>query len=259
MTIKSKNPGHEVYISGFKLLGTFIPYNEGVDRASTINQLTGTLTTGKTYTEYLNELSENLQFKTILRDDVAESGYENVLKSVVATAKKTPVKVRFNNTSFMGMVTEFSISFPVEGYREYSWTIVESEPFKAVKKTFNTFNYKAAKTTTKSSSLAALPTSLKTLLACNPVYNCNAHGLKCVKAWQRQLKADGYYIHYLTDGWFCIYTRRETVKWQEHYKVKATGKVDKATKTKLIQRYLNTTKYSAAEKKKLLQQYSKAL
>jgi hypothetical protein len=259
MTINSNNPGHEVYINGFELLGTFIPYNEGVDRASTINQLTGTLTTGKTYTEYLNELSENLQFKTILEDSVAESGYEDVLKNVVAIAKQTPVKILFNNTSFMGMVTEFSISFPVEGYREYSWTIIESEPFVAVNKTFNTFNYKAAATPTKSSPLPALPTSLKTLLACNPVYNCSIHGLKCVKAWQRQLKADGYYIHYLTDGWFCIWTLRETIKWQKHYKIKATGKVDKATKTVLIQRYLNTTKYSASERKKLLQQYSKTL
>lgn len=260
MKLKSNNPGHEVYIDGFKLLGDFIPYNKSVDRESTINQITGDLTSGKTYTKYLGEKSEKLTFKTILPDKLAESGYENVLKSVVAKAKKTPVKVRFNGKVFMGMVQEFSISFPVESYREYKWIIVESEPFKPVYKKFNTFNYKKAATTTKSNTpTSSFPVSLKTLLDCKPVYNCAATGVTCVKAWQKQLKKDGYYIAYPADGNFCKYTLRETKKWQSHYKIKPTGKVDKATKLILLNRYLNTSKHSAAYKKMLLQQYSKNL
>ena len=88
MKLESNNPGHEVYIDGFPLLGDFIPYNTGVDRDSTINQVTAELTSGKSYTKYLNELSENLSFKTVLPDAIAESGYENVLKSVVAKLRK---------------------------------------------------------------------------------------------------------------------------------------------------------------------------
>ena len=260
MYLKSNNPGHEVYIDGFKLLGSFIPYNKGVDRESTINQISDELTTGKEFTKYLGEKSEKLTFKTILPDKLAESGYENVLKSVVAKAKKTPVKVRFNGKVFMGMVQEFSISFPVESYREYKWIIVESEPFKAQYKTFHTFNYKKASTTIKSNTpVSSFPVSLKTLLDCKPVYNCGKSNVTCVKAWQKQLKKDGYYLAYSVDGQFCTYTLRETKRWQAHYKVKVTGKVDKATKLVLLNRYLNTSKHSAAYKKMLLQQYSKNL
>jgi len=260
MKLKSNNPTHEVYIDGFKLLGDFIPYNTGVDRDNTINQISDELTTGKTYTKYLNEKSENLSFKTVLSDAMATSGYENVLKSVVAKAKKTPVKVRFNGKVFLGMVQEFSISFPKQAYREYKWVIVESEPFKPVAKTFHTFNYKKASTTTKSNTpVSSFPVSLKTLLDCKPVYNCSKSNVTCVKAWQRQLKKDGYYVAYPADGQFCKYTLKETKRWQAHYKVKVTGKVDKATKLVLLNRYLKTSKHSAAYKKMLLQKYSKSL
>jgi hypothetical protein len=260
MKINSNNPGHEVYVDGFELLGEFIPYNTGVDRANTINQISGELTTGKTYNKYLNENSENLTFKNILPDAIAESGYENVLKSVVAKAKQTPVQIRFNGTVFLGMVQEFSISFPKESYREYKWVIVESEPFNAVAKTFNTFNYKKAATKTKSNTpKSSIPVSLKTLLNCKSVYNCAKRKVACVTAWQKQLKKDGYYVAYLADGNFCKYTLKETKKWQKHYKVKVTGKVDKATKLVLLKRYLNTSKYSAAYKKAVLQGYSKIL
>lgn len=259
MDFKSDNPGHEVYIDGFQLLGDFIPYNMGVERKNTINTIHDELSTGKDYTKYLGEKSEQLSFKTVLTDRLAESGYENVLKSVVEKAKKEPVKIRFNEKSFMGMVREFSISFPTTAYREYTWLIVESEPFKAVNMTFNTYNYKKAATTTKKSSTPSLPASLKTLLNCKPVYNCSKKGVSCVKSWQRQLKADGFYSKYTTDGQFCTITRSETRRWQTKFKVKVTGKVDKATKVKLIERYLKTTKYSAAQKKKLLQDYTKKL
>jgi len=260
MKLQSNNPGHEIYIDGFQLLGDFIPYNTGVDRANTINQISGELTTGKTSIKYLNENSENLAFKTILPDHVAESGYENVLKSLVAKAKQIPVKIRFNGTVFMGMVHEFSISFQKEAYREYKWVIVESEPFKPVAKNFNTYNYKKAATKTKSNTpVSSMPASLKTLLDCKPIYNCSKSGVSCVKAWQKQLKQDGYYTAYPTDGNFCKYTLKETKRWQSHYKVKVTGKVDKATKLVLLNRYLNTSKHSAAYKKLILQQYSKKL
>jgi hypothetical protein len=258
MSIKSDNPDHEVYIDGFPILGNFIPYNTGVERANTINQITDELTTGKDYTKYLGEKSEVLSFKTVLTDQLAKSGYENAIKSVVAKAKKEPVKIRFNGKSFMGMVREFSISFPVLAYREYTFLIVESEPFKAVNKTFNTYNYKKATTPVKTTGLN-LPASLTTLLNCNPVYNCAKRGLSCVIAWQRQLRTDGYYTRWPVDGQFCTWTRSETIKWQKKYGVSATGKVDKATKLKLVERYLNTTKYSAADKKKFLQDYSKKL
>lgn len=263
MVFKSDNPTHEVYIDGIQLLGEitggFIPYNTGVERENTINQAVGELTNGKDYTQYLGEKSERLSFKTVLPDKLADSGYETAIKHLVVKAKKEPVKVRFNNKSFMGMVREFSISFPAMAYREYTFLIVESEPFKAKSVTFNTFNYKKAATPTKTTTTPALPATLTTLLNCNPVYNCSKWNVKCVIAWQRQLKTDGYYTKWSTDGNFCTWTRSETIKWQKKYKVKATGKVDKATKLKLVERYLNTTKYSAADKKKLLQEYSKKL
>lgn len=259
MVFKSDNPGHEVYIDGFQLLGDFIPYNTGVDRENTINIITDELTTGKNYTQYLNEKSEELSFKTILTDELAESGYEDVLKSVVAKAKKEPVKVMFDGKTFMGMVHKFSISFPSAAYREYDWHIVESEPFKAVSKWFNTYNYKKASTPTKKTSTTGIPTDLKTLLQCKTVYNCSKYKVKCVIVWQKQLKKDGYYGSYSLDGNFCNVTRTETRKWQKKYKIKVTGKVDRATKIVLIQRYLKTTKYNAATKKKLLKDYTKLI
>ena len=259
MKLESNNPGHEVYIDGFPLLGDFIPYNTGVDKDNTINQITGELTSGKSYTKYLNELSENLSFKTVLPDAIAESGYENVLKSVVAKAKETSVKIRFNGTSFMGMVQEFSISFPTESYREYKWVIVESDNFKAVIKKFNTFNYKKAATTTKNTPASSLMATLKMLLDCKPVYNCSKKNVACVKAWQKQLKTDGYYLGYSVDGQFCKYTLKETKRWQAHYKVKVTGKVDKATKMALLTRYVNKSTYNAAYRKTILQAYSNKL
>lgn len=241
---KSNNPSHEVYIDGFKLEGDFIPFNTGVDTKNTINTITGELSTGKDYSEYLNEKSEELSFKNILPDNIAEAGYENILKSVVAKAKKESVKIIFNKKSFMGKVREFSISFNTKNYREYTWLIVESKPFDAKSKKFNTFNYKKASTSTKKSSKIKLPASIEALLNCNPVYNCKKFNVKCVIAWQKRMTADGFYgaKGYNIDGQFCTYTKSETKRWQKKYKIKQTGKFDKATKDVLRKRFgVNTT------------------
>ncbi|MDR0774696.1 MAG: hypothetical protein LBE72_05300, partial [Rickettsia sp.] len=118
MSFDSDNPTHEVYIDGFPLLGEFIPFNTGVDDENIINSISGELSTGKEYLEYLNENSRVLSFKTLLTDQLAEDGYEDLLKSVVARAMKESVKVFFNNDVFMGKVKKFSVSFPPGAYRE---------------------------------------------------------------------------------------------------------------------------------------------
>jgi hypothetical protein len=236
---ESNNKSHEIYIHGLKLEGDIIPFNTGVEIENTINTISSELTGGKDYSEYLNEKSKQLSFKTILTDQMAKDGYEDILLNVVETAKKEPVKIIFNDTSFKGKVKEFSISFPVKNYREYTWLIVEDAEFKVESKKFSTFNYKKSKTATKNTSPVKFPASIELLLKCNIVKNCKKFNLKCVIAWQRRLTADGYYAAngYVIDGQFCTYTERETKKWQKRYNIKQTGKFDKATKYVLIKRF----------------------
>lgn len=242
---ESENPTHEVhmYIDGLKLEGDFIPFNTGVDVENTINSLRAELTTGKDYVKYLNKKSKVLSFKTILTDPLAEDGYEDILIEVVAKAKKKPVKIIFNNDQFMGMVLEFSISFPPQAYREYTWLIVETKPFDAVEKKFNTYNYKKATTATKTTSntdtfVKTSPT-IEVLLKCTPVYNCGKFGVSCVTSWQTYLTSEGYYgaKGYRIDGQYCTYTKLETARWQKNNKLKDTGKVDAATKAFLTAKH----------------------
>lgn len=276
---ESQNPTHEVYIDGFGLEGNIIPYNTGVDLGNKINSIREQLTTGQDYIKYLNEKSTPLEFKTILTEPMVEEGYEKLLMKVVNKAKKTPVKIMFNGHSFMGMVLEFSISFPPEAYREYDWLIVESKPFKPKSKKFNTFNYKKTNTPTKDAPVITFPPSIEALLKCNPVYNCGKYGVSCVTSWQKYLTSKGYYGSkgYKIDGQFCTYTKSETERWQKDNKVKKTGKVDKATKLKIMELSstvtglarpksplvkigqtgvpISGTTMSASEKKKALQNY----
>jgi hypothetical protein len=154
---------------------------------------------------------------------------------------KESVKVFFNNDVFMGKVKKFSVSFPPGAYREYTWLIVESEPFNPEVKKFNTFNFKQAKTPTKINFVLVTP-STELLLKCNPVYNCQKFKVACVIAWQKQLTADGFYgtKGYNIDGQYCTFTKSETERWQKHYKIKQTGVFDKATKAVLEKRFGKT-------------------
>ncbi|MDR3062550.1 MAG: peptidoglycan-binding protein [Methanobrevibacter sp.] len=242
---ESENDKHEVYIEDLKLEGdfkplAFIPFNTGVETENTINTTIGELTTGKEYSKYLNEKSQKLSFKTILTNQMAkDGGYEDTLLAIVEKAKETAVNVRINDKTFMGKVREFSISFPAKKYREYTWLIVEDAEFIVKDKTFKTFNYKKATTATKKTTKKKLPASLELLLKCSPVYNCKKFRVKCVTAWQKRMTADGFYgvKGYRIDGQFCTYTRLETKRWQKKYKIKQTGKFDKATKDVLKKRF----------------------
>lgn len=155
--------------------------------------------------------------------------------------KKVISRIQYPNDkssdSFKGRVVSLEWEMPVEYQYKYSWVIREDADFKAVPKTFNTFNYKAPTVTAKKTVTNA-PSYIKALYKCSMKHDCTKKKVSCVIHLQKLLQSDGFYRKYKVDGWWCTYTTQEFKKWQKKKaKVKITGKFDKATKAYLKKRF----------------------
>lgn len=226
----------KVVINGLKI--EKIIQNLGVDFENTLNYKKAELTSGKSYLKNLGNKSESIKFKSILTPDQYVV-YEKAYNSLVNLTKTKSVPIVIGNKRFMGVVESVTPSYPVEDYREYEWVITEQENFVADIKKFNTFN--SSSTTAKSTNKNKTPSYITALLKCTPKKNCKKSKVKCVYHLQDMLRKDKFYLKYLRDGLFCIYTEQELKRWQtKKAKLKSkyrTGKWNKQSRDYLKKRY----------------------
>jgi len=231
-----------IVINGLKIV-----QNMGLEAENTINYIKSELTTGKNFYRNIGDKNESFKFKSILTPDQYDT-YESAYWNLVELSKKQSIAIIIGKKQFYGIVESLTASFPVEDYREYDWVVSEQEPFVPIVKEFDTFNYKPANVMVKnvSTTKKTYPSWINDLLKCNPVKSCNKYKVKCVYLLQDFLRLHKFYLKYVRDGQFCIYTEQELKRWQTKHKqtnlgkklkLKATGKFDTITKKYLKEYY----------------------
>ena len=166
-------------------------------------------------------------------------------KSKVVTS---PSKSKINGNY---IITAFDYTEDTKGNFICEWELTEVIKFNKTSKTFRVWgkslkNTKKSKKKVTKTTKNSLSTNVKYLLKTCPTMSKGHKGKKCVKSLQKFLQSKGYYTKYKVDGDYAIYTEQAVKSLQKKFKLKATGKWDKNTRSYFQKKY----KYPTSTKKK---------
>ena len=241
--------------------GTNINYiiNEvKVDNHSDFNTSPYLGKTGST-TNFVSTNGRVLSFKSLCKWDEQSAhsrGHRiNDYKYIADLGKQSPKVLTSPSQSNLNgnyLCTGFDYTEDTQGNFEIDWELTEVIKFNVTSKTFRVWgkstssSNKAKKTTTKkSTSSNNLNSNTKYLLKTCGTMSKGSTSKKCVQSLQKFLQSKGYYKNYKVDGLYQIYTEKAVKSLQKQYKLKATGKWDKATRSYWQKKY----KYPTTTKK----------
>ncbi|AMK16327.1 peptidoglycan-binding domain-containing protein [Methanobrevibacter olleyae] len=200
-----------------------------------------------------NHISSNgrvISFKNIVKHDEQSPhcrGHRiNDYKYLAETFNKkskvltSPSKSKINGNY---ICTGFDYTEDTQHNYIIDWEFTEVIKFNVTRKTFRVWgkavssSKKSKKTTTKQSGAYNLNSNVKYLLKTCPTMSKGHKGKKCVKSLQKFLQSKGYYKNYKVDGLYQIYTAQAVKSLQKKFKLKVTGKWDKATRTYFQKKY----------------------
>jgi hypothetical protein len=207
---------YDIYLDG-----NLIMDNLALNESNIINQKYKTGVDGKAiFAPYNGDLSRVFSFKII---GISGNDFKNKKKLLNKLKEKTKPEKGFIsfvaigedgdnircNVKFIELTFE---EYTLDGFVPINVELLEHTVVDNTVVKFNTFNYKAAKVTSKKTS-AKTKSPFLALVNCNMKKNCGAFNVKCVKLIQKLMKKDGYYIKYNLDGQWCTFTQIEFEKW----------------------------------------------
>lgn len=137
-------------------------------------------------------------------------------------------------------ITDAQITEPKKGKYEVSLTLQKQKIIPVETKTFT--NWKPAKKTSTKSRKKKISTLYSSLSKCKiPLYKDKSgknKSTKCDETFQKILRLFNFYIRYKgktlkIDGYYGAYTKWACKNFQKKYKLKVTGRCDKATMKKI--------------------------
>lgn len=210
-------------------------------------------------TSYISTLGRVLTFQSICPADAQSrhnlthriNDYRLIAKKYNKTPKvlTSPSKSRLNGNY---IITKFDYTEDTKGNYIIDWEFTEVRKFNVTQKTFRVWGKSISssstqkKVTKKSSAGDNVSSNVKFLLKSCPTMKKGHTGKKCVISLQKFLQSKGYYKGYKVDGIYAIYTEQAVKGLQKQYKLKATGKWDKNTRSYWQKKY----KYPTSVKKK---------
>lgn len=210
-------------------------------------------------TNFISSTGRMISFKSLCkRDEQSPHGRGHRINDYIYLAKKykkkSAVLTSPSKSKLKGnyICTEFNYSEDTNGNYVINWKFQEVIKFNVTKKTFRVWGKavsstkKNKKTTTKKSGANNISSNVKYLLKTCPTLKKNDSHKKCVKSLQKFLQSKGFYKNYKIDGLYQVYTEQAVKGLQKKYKLKSTGKWDKATRSYFQKKY----KYPASSKKK---------
>ena len=168
----------------------------------------------------------------------------NKISKVVTSPSKSNINGNY-------IITGFDYTEDTKGNFIIDWELTEVIKFNKTAKTFRVWG-KSLKNTNKSKKKVtkkaknSLNTNVKYLLKTCPTMSKGHKGKKCVKSLQKFLQSKGYYTKYKVDGLYEIYTEQAVKSLQKKFKLKATGKWDKATRNYFQKKYKYPTQAQKA-------------